>query len=331
MLRRRRYRAALAALALVTVAVAVAALLGLGSEWLVAWVLIAAVGATGLVLLDRIDSLQQQVSDLSQQARRGPPEPRAGESQRTAATPKEMRRLNKEQSRRDRDLVANISAVITLHSLFTIDAPVPPPDKWAAMPDLQLYLVSQVLTTRPDLVVECGSGTSTMWLGHAARKVGGCRVVALEHEQRFADATRRLITAHGLDDVVDVRHAPLQTQPVDGESRPWYARSAWSDLTGIGMLLVDGPPAGVAKHARLPALPLLADALSTRATVILDDADRPAEREIIEAWSATRPGSSDTGWEVQRLEATRGAAVLVRRYSETPVMHASTGETTGES
>ena len=54
---------------------------------------------------------------------------------------------------------------------------------WAASPDLLLVLVDLMITERPSLVVECGSGASTLWLALAMRrfKIDG-RIVALDHD-----------------------------------------------------------------------------------------------------------------------------------------------------
>jgi hypothetical protein len=73
----------------------------------------------------------------------------------------------------------------------------------------------------------------------------------------------------------------------------WYDQTALetgidSALGGaaIELLVVDGPPAYAQGHglARYPALPVLHDRLAPSATIILDDAERPGEREIIRRW-----------------------------------------------
>jgi len=42
-------------------------------------------------------------------------------------------------------------------------------------------------------------------------------------------------------------------------------------------------------HSRFPALPALADRLAPHALVILDDANREPEREIVERWQQLLP------------------------------------------
>jgi predicted O-methyltransferase YrrM len=287
----------------------VAYLLGLADVWFVGWLLAALLAAIGLVLLGEIrrsarrtDELVARVDLLDRRLSR------AGKA--TAGKAGEERKAAKVRADERRELVSNISAAVTLHSLFDLRAPVPPPDKWAAMPDLQLHLVQLVLERKPALVVECGSGTSSVWLGYAAERVGGCRVVALEHHERFATATRALVKAHELDHVVDVRLAPLQTLTVNGAAAPWYDVSAWHDLEGIDMLLVDGPPAATAPQARYPAVPLLSTRLSATPLVVMDDANRPDEKSIVRRWVQDDAYPGARTWSVRRLPTARGTLLL---------------------
>ena len=104
---------------------------------------------------------------------------------------------------------------------------------------------------RPSLVVECGSGASTLWLALAMRRFGiGGRIIALDHDPVFGGKTRDLLARHGLGDLAEVRDAPLESFSLDGQTYSWYARRAWENLTGIDLLFVDGPPATTGHQAR---------------------------------------------------------------------------------
>lgn len=144
------------------------------------------------------------------------------------------------------------------------------------LPDRACNLLTGLVTEyKPTLIVECGSGRSTVVLADTARPYGG-RIVALEHDSRYAAETRALLVEHSVEETATVRDAPLE--------RDWYARSTWDDLHGIGMLLVDGPPGHVAPLARKPALTLLRDRLLPGCVVVLDDVDRPDEQQIMADW-----------------------------------------------
>ncbi|WP_159940165.1 MULTISPECIES: class I SAM-dependent methyltransferase [unclassified Nocardiopsis] len=193
----------------------------------------------------------------------------------------------------------------------------PPLRGWAASPDVLRLLVRHIDRLRPELVVECGSGASSVWIGYALRRAGGGRLVAVEHDARYAELSRALVAAHGLDDIVQVRHAPLvETEPatvtVDGQERTtadrWYDASVFADLEDIGLVFVDGPPQATGLQARYPAVPVLLPRCTEDAVIVLDDAARPDEQAIGDRWLAEHP-------ELHRTEeaAEKGAHVFSRK------------------
>lgn len=219
------------------------------------------------------------------------------------------RSLSVKMERNFRHLYQQVEAAEQLRSLVALDAPLPPSRGWAASPDLLLNLIKLVRRQRPTTIVECGSGLSTVWLAGALRAFGiHGGVIALEHERAFADETRRLIADHGLEQFAEVRFAPLVDLEASGRLQPWYASDAWSDLDGIDLLLVDGPPAATADMARFPALPLLFSRLSDRAQVVLDDLVRQEEKETLAKWLEIYPS-----FEAESLPLEKGCAVITRR------------------
>ncbi|MEV6984241.1 class I SAM-dependent methyltransferase [Sphaerisporangium sp. NPDC051017] len=203
---------------------------------------------------------------------------------------------------------AQLEALIDIRALLQPRAPMPRLRGWAASPDVLRLLVERIAADPAEIVVECGSGASTVWLGYAAQRFGGGRVIALEHDERFAESSRDLVLAHGLQDVVEVRHAPLTSWTADGgETIPWYDTRALDDLTGIGLVFVDGPPGATAPMARYPALPVLLPRCAPDAWFVLDDADRPAEREAADRWLREFPELTGSAH-----PAEKGAMVLRR-------------------
>jgi hypothetical protein len=75
-----------------------------------------------------------------------------------------------------------------------------------------------------------------------------------------------------------VIHAPL----VDG----WYDVVRIPDGLACDLLVVDGPPAVTPadRDARLPAVGFFGPRLTADATVVVDDARRPGERQMIAEW-----------------------------------------------
>ena len=206
------------------------------------------------------------------------------------------------QTFRQLEALQNLSAVLPASDVL------PSTRGWAASPDLLLVLVDLVITERPSLVVECGSGASTLWLALAMRrfKIDG-RIIALDHDPVFGGKTREFLARHDVRDLAEVRDAPLESFSLNGETYSWYASRAWEDLTGIDLLFVDGPPATTGPRARYPALPLLSGSLSPAATAVLDDLVVPDMQEVLRLWLDAYPEFS---CEILPLE--KQAAVLRR-------------------
>jgi predicted O-methyltransferase YrrM len=206
------------------------------------------------------------------------------------------------QTFRQLEALQNLSAVLPAYDVL------PATRGWAASPDLLVVLVDLVITERPSLVVECGSGASTLWLALAMRRFGiDGRIIALDHDPVFGGKTRDLLARHDVGDLAEVRDAPLESFSLDGETYSWYARRAWEDLAGIDLLFVDGPPATMGHQARYPALPLLSGSLSPAATAVLDDLVVPDMQKVLRLWLDAYP---EFGAEILPLE--KQAAVLRR-------------------
>lgn len=183
-----------------------------------------------------------------------------------------------------------VQALMNLRDLVRLDAGIPPAGGWAASPDLLVFCVDTMLAEKPDLVVECGSGLSTLFLSLAAEQHGlPTRIVALEHHEEYAAKTRAMLERHGVGHRAEVRLAPLERTSLPDHETAWYAESALGDLAGIGLLLVDGPPASTGPRVRYPAVPLLRERLAERCTIVVDDLIRTSDEETAESWSEQLP------------------------------------------
>ena len=208
---------------------------------------------------------------------------------------------------------AQTEALLALYHDIRPEAAFPATRSWVASPDLLRHLYDHVNTARPRLVLECGSGLSTVIMAYAIRRAGhDGRIVALEHLERFAERTRGMLEDHGLTDVAEVRLAPLKDVVIDGEPWPWYEPSCIPDEP-IDLLFVDGPPGATREDARYPALPLVRDRLQEGSTLILDDLGREDEAHV-----ATRWVDEHDGLEIRRLPHEKGTAVLTVAASLLP-------------
>jgi hypothetical protein len=194
---------------------------------------------------------------------------------------------------------------------------------WAALAPLQgRYLPWSSAALRPSglvavlndielrdrrVVVELGGGVSSVYLARLLASRGAGRLVAVEHDPRWASWLEGALAREGLDAVARVLRAPLRPHPLAWQSE-WYAADAVLDglpAEPIDLLLVDGPPgfAPGTERSRYPALPVLRDRLAPDATVVLDDAGRDGERAVLERWE------DETGLRFERREDSAGIAI----------------------
>ncbi|QBI53707.1 class I SAM-dependent methyltransferase [Streptomonospora litoralis] len=333
---RRKYLAAAALVALV----GLAALAALAAVGMLSWegaVQLAALGAVGgavaanallaVRLTRRVDALGRRIDDQAKQVTEAIGTDRLEMIKSLDATRNELKRvraqtlpamsaeLAKAVNLQGRNDYEQQVAWSELRDHLEPPAPFMPSLRgWAASPDVMRLLVRSVERHRPELVVECGSGASSVWLGYALRRAGGGRLVALEHSERYAELSRQLVRDHGLEDVVEVRYAPLADWSPGGEGatgedpQPWYDLAAVEDLDGIGLVFIDGPPEATARQARYPALPVLMPRCASDAVLILDDAARPDERKMSKRWLRDFPELS-----AHEEQAEKGVRVFSRK------------------
>lgn len=152
-------------------------------------------------------------------------------------------------------------------------------------------LARTLVEARPEVVVECGAGSSTLIAAGVLRELGRGLLISLDDHPAFAERTRVRLREAGLDRWARVVTAPLEPRAVDGRELPWYQGGFEAELPGaIDVLVVDGPR-GLRRDARYPAVPLLRSHLADGCVVLMDDGARRDERRIARAWAAQLGGS----------------------------------------
>lgn len=186
--------------------------------------------------------------------------------------------------------------------------PLPAAREWALSPDALKALVQLIRQRRPKLVLETGSGISTIVTAYLLKQQGGGKVISLDQDADFGARTQEAIRQHGLGRYAEVRSAPLTTQRIDGKDWKWYDPKTWRSVGKIDFLTVDGPVGSLARLSRWPAVPLLKDKLKPDAVILLDDADRDDEKIIGAEWKEMLTGSS-----LHRLPTEKGTVILTRK------------------
>ncbi len=154
---------------------------------------------------------------------------------------------------------------------------------WKADTGLLVLVADYILREKPKLVVEFGTGASTLIIAKALEMAGGGTFISFEQHEAFVDATRAWLAEHGL--MADLRAAPLAPAP-DGWEGLWYEHGALPEA--IDLMLIDGPPWTLHPFTRGAAATLFGR-IAPRGTVMLDDAARPGERLIARKWRKLWP------------------------------------------
>ncbi|MHA6964312.1 hypothetical protein [Zobellella denitrificans] len=195
---------------------------------------------------------------------------------------------------------------------------------WAIGADLALQLVQQIQQHNYDMIIEFGSGTSTLLLAKALlnksiniplqrhtleHKRNGTavgeyiepteqdlpqRIVSFEHDKHYYKQTLQNLRQQGLAQVVELIHAPLVDYSEQGSDYLFYdckgkIKQLAQTLAGREahiLVLVDGPSSTQEQeNARYPALPhLLKHLAAHKLDIILDDYHRGGEQQIAEQW-----------------------------------------------
>lgn len=172
---------------------------------------------------------------------------------------------------------------------------------WPVSPDFALYLIELLERNDYDLVIEFGSGSSTLLMAkvisHLKRKKRNdfaTMQVAFEHLEQYYEETLCFLQQSDLDADVNLKLSPLNSYIApNGIAYSYYSCS--SELEALAkrftvkdlkiLLVVDGPPAATGNHARYPALPKVMEWFGqSKVDVLLDDYIREDEKEIVEMW-----------------------------------------------
>lgn len=207
---------------------------------------------------------------------------------------------------RSQNLFAQVEALLALNKDLDLHAALPATRGWAGSPDFLRHVQRAAMRLKPESIVECSSGVSTIVLARAAQLNSRGHVFSLEHDPVYAQKTRDELARQGLQAHATVLDAPLRPHALKCGEWKWY-ETAGLPAT-IDLLVIDGPPWNTQPLARYPAVAVLDTRLSEGGRVILDDANRPDEQEAVRRW-----GSEFGFVPEESLHAEKGIVLLRRR------------------
>lgn len=177
---------------------------------------------------------------------------------------------------------------------------------WPISPDVGVFLLEKMRSKNYDLIIEFGSGTSTAIFAKAAEILNGGKrsavaktmkteIVTFEHNEKYHGQTQKMLQARNLAGYVNLVLAPLVDWKDDSGDYLYYDSKAilqelsekYSERKIKVLVLVDGPPGLTCTNARYPAVPVIFNTLSKHSIdIVLDDANRPEEKKVIELWES---------------------------------------------
>ncbi|WP_223144844.1 class I SAM-dependent methyltransferase [Psychrobacter sp. ANT_WB68] len=163
---------------------------------------------------------------------------------------------------------------------------------WASSPDVLVRLHTHIMEAKPAVIVEFGSGASTLVIADALSQNGTGKLFSIENSKYYGAQTLSHLQQNHLQGWVDLRIGELEkwdAEHINSEDadKPstWYPKSLVKNIKNIDLIWVDGPPGNTCLYSRYPALPALFDQLSSRIEVWMDDTVRQEERDICENWA----------------------------------------------
>lgn len=154
---------------------------------------------------------------------------------------------------------------------------------WALSPDALLVILKYVSIYKPKLILELGSGYSTVILANFIKKNNiHTKIISVDHSSQYFEQTENLLHS----DVAELVKAPL-VEYKQGYS--WYdskviRKAVKASGVKVDLIIVDGPPGTTNPFARGPVLEQLSACLMDHYTIMLDDASRSDEKKVVEDW-----------------------------------------------
>ena len=187
--------------------------------------------------------------------------------------------------RKNNDNYNQVESLLSIYSQLKFQASIPTTRGMAASPDFLKLIMETIISNKPELIVELGSGTSTIIAAKTLEKLKSGFLLSIDNDAKFAEQTRQRITLETLEKYSEVITSELKYITVNGESYHWYDTSFLEKIDRkIELLIVDGPPRIVNKNARYPAVPVLKKFFSEGTIILLDDGRRTDEQNLVQLW-----------------------------------------------
>lgn len=212
-------------------------------------------------------------------------------------------------------VVQQVEAFLDVQNYLATGKHTPAMHGWPISPDLAKYIIERVEEVNYDLIIEFGSGISTVLFARAMverrKRTSGMhphfsnegdgleltaepRIISFEHLDKYHALTRQQLEEAGLSAQVQLVLAPLEPYTASNGAQFRYYR-CHETLRAVArrfsaadlrvLVFVDGPPSATCAMARYPALAhVLSSLRGARIDVLMDDYIREDEKLIARSW-----------------------------------------------
>ena len=179
-------------------------------------------------------------------------------------------------------LYERVAAAVQIQGALNGLPVVRPMPGWALSSDAIVQILCDLQERPNPVLVEFGSGQSTVIFAAWFRARGQGRFVSFEHDPAHADAIRRQLDAAKLITHVDLQVVPLVDRAAADGLPPSKSYALPSQFPGFDVALVDGPSYFFGESTRYHPLKWALDRLNAGGAAYLDDTIRPQEQRILE-------------------------------------------------
>lgn len=223
-----------------------------------------------------------------------------------------------------RDIEETCQAAIELQKLSGINHSLLPYSPYTMSAGNLLQLASLVQSEKFDLIIEFGSGVSTLVVAGAdkASAHSARRLVSFEQSEAILNKTYSLLGDNNLDEYVELCCTPLITNEYrlsEESSGTFYdCRKKLDELCEKYaenvfniLVIVDGPDVDpFDSDVRYAAFPLLLDCFKNHTlTFFLDDSKRKSEQGVLAGWKE-EAARREIRAEYEDIHTSRGAAIV---------------------
>lgn len=151
---------------------------------------------------------------------------------------------------------------------------------WDAKLDYFEEIAKRAVTTAGP-ILECGSGLTTLVMGHLAGK-RNVETWSLEHHSEWYGRVSKAIKQHNVRGV-NLCLSPLRSY----EGFNWYDPPLAKMPEKFSLVICDGPP-DLENGGRYGLLPVLGNRLDPGTVILFDDAREPGQPEVLQRWTKER-------------------------------------------